>query len=1161
MQKPHANDQDGERGSSALLRRGSPGRRIFGAIGGLALAAALASGAYSSYEKLVVDAPVLTVNGTGYSKDYIMDNELPPSVILGNARQLAGKPWAPEAIIGAMDRDPDYAFRHAYDYVGLLGPKVARDALVSLAGQNDSAIRDYEHYSRLPYSREMLEASIKGASGNPKPLIRYANVYRFLPDASQILGEAIQQARSLGQMNLLLEYADSISGYPGMEGKIKEVAIQELNNGQDLLFLYSMPSYPEHPWVLGLAAQVANRNPLMFLPFADKIKSFPDADGIMQGLFSKFGPETYYVNQNYNIIIGAFPKYSRYPGADPVMILALQKALDLNGEESILEHSGSFSMYPWGEYYVSSAAAKDPSGAIRYLKGYIGNSWAEPVFRTALDSELDSRNGRIVLDHSEELLHFGWGGSYIERAAKIDSTAAIKDYTRYLGYANHEAVLEGAVARSVKDYPAVVLDNAIKFAGRPWGVGYINEAAHADPDEALRAATASRFYLLDKAYLATIRDAAKRASPGALLANIRVCKYAVSEDELSRLVRNAIYRYPAGGLSNYSSYSYMNGSAEWFLKAAQKLEESDPLGVLGLEVSERLMRMPGGIATINRAAENDRLSDTGALLWRFWIWNSLWNRQQLIENAVFNNPMDAVSILEQGNTEQSAALRSIIGKSLSPNIRALLTINFGDTAGSYWDTHRKAALLLVNNPNQSYEDVVDTINDSNRFFSALMNLRYRPDAYGRGAINGLLANQALKKIDVLNSMHEKPGSIRFASVDNASARELYTLMVYGDSEEYTSTYDGLFKRFAAALKKENITPREFMEGIGYDNFREFIMLASQYGRLRDFLAMSGPSFNQQLLQRFVKNIDKEKNMLNEAVAVADTFAAVSDPKILSILQDTVKSEYERVDRSDNKQARIVYGLLAGMFGNDAVVDQQWLSDISKEYNMPNAMFIPSGELFNSDGTDVQEYFFYPDADGKASFADFLAQYRDRREWSIADDGRYIILSSRGGPRRIEIFANKPESGEDGITDMERAMGEQGLSAEVVVHRGHSYYADITISHIPKTARIVSLGSCGGYNNVAAVLAKAPDASIISTKGLGTMLVNDPLDKMLNDYILSGRDINWQKFWDEAQKELGRNPNFKYYTPPYKNLSMLFYKAYNRLMGDSAAPSDGSPYNN
>jgi hypothetical protein len=218
--------------------------------------------------------------------------------------------------------------------------------------------------------------------------------------------------------------------------------------------------------------------------------------------------------------------------------------------------------------------------------------------------------------------------------------------------------------------------------------------------------------------------------------------------------------------------------------------------------------------------------------------------------------------------------------------------------------------------------------------------------------------------------------------------------------------------------------------------------------------------------------------------------------------------------------------------------------MATKYPMENVSELESKELFNPDNKNIQQYFFYNDQDGKDSFANFLSYYKAQPDWKIKDYPTYIVISKKENGKTLEMYANKPEAEDQGPDDIQAVFASKNIKTIVVVHRGHSYHAEKTIGHITNIARIVWMGSCGGYREVAGVLEKSPKAHIISTKGTGTMLVNDPLLKMLNEDILSGKNIAWSMFWNKAEKKLGANENFSNYVPPDKNLGVNFLKAYN-----------------
>ena len=119
----------------------------------------------------------------------------------------------------------------------------------------------------------------------------------------------------------------------------------------------------------------------------------------------------------------------------------------------------------------------------------------------------------------------------------------------------------------------------------------------------------------------------------------------------------------------------------------------------------------------------------------------------------------------------------------------------------------------------------------------------------------------------------------------------------------------------------------------------------------------------------------------------------------------------------------------------------------------------------------------------------------------------------------------------------------GRYPDIAVHRGHSYYLDGTLDILNQSTKIVILGSCGGYHQVAKALENAEDVQIISTKQIGTMSVNDVLIKDMAEMLRNGKSIDWKIFWTDLEKKLKNNEKFYDYIPPYKNLGAIFIKAY------------------
>jgi hypothetical protein len=288
----------------------------------------------------------------------------------------------------------------------------------------------------------------------------------------------------------------------------------------------------------------------------------------------------------------------------------------------------------------------------------------------------------------------------------------------------------------------------------------------------------------------------------------------------------------------------------------------------------------------------------------------------------------------------------------------------------------------------------------------------------------------------------------------------------------------------------------------------------------------------------------------QAMTAAELLAAPLDAHTLRLLGETLKVEYTRAAQEQHRDAVVIYGLLIAKLVQEhapALANAE-LTTMATPYlpALPDDTRIPLERMFH-DETSIQWYFFYNDEDGQQSFHSFVAQYQRTKAWRIEDHGSFIRVVSQQPGRRIEIYANKFSADDQGVSDIEAVFRQRHVTPSVIVHRGHSPYVDSTIAKIPPSAALVFLGNCGGATLLDAVLNQAPDTHLITTKGIGTLTVNDPLLKALNDYLLSGHDMTWASFWRSVTPRLAQNPRFADYVPPDKNAGMLFLRAYRSVM--------------
>jgi len=409
----------------------------------------------------------------------------------------------------------------------------------------------------------------------------------------------------------------------------------------------------------------------------------------------------------------------------------------------------------------------------------------------------------------------------------------------------------------------------------------------------------------------------------------------------------------------------------------------------------------------------------------------------------------------------------------------------------------------------------------------------------------------------INALHtvENP-AIRFKILDPLTPEELYYLVVLSEDEIYTSSYLGVYDRIFQRMKAPY--GDSLLMQVHGDYFRKFIKMAAAYNKLEHFLGTMDKQNAGTVMKSFVIHLENAGE--EEAVDVADSYSSIveKNPALARYILNEVKWNYDKNVAAGNKKGTIIYNLLQTLFES---ADTTKKIDLSAQLGIPPVYSIDRSALTDDSGRVIQQVFFYgdKDKDGQNSYIDFLSLFRPKLhtkpEWKITENPQWVTISSlRGKP--VIIYANKPLLGEDDPdAKAQKALNDylydHHLKPTIVIHRGHSYHVKYTIEQMPATARIVVLGSCGGYNNLSEVLKISEDAHIISSKQVGTKTVNEPILHAINNSLVAGKDIDWLPMWRELEASFQKDPaakeRFDDYIPPYKNLGAIFIKAYRKAM--------------
>jgi hypothetical protein len=419
-------------------------------------------------------------------------------------------------------------------------------------------------------------------------------------------------------------------------------------------------------------------------------------------------------------------------------------------------------------------------------------------------------------------------------------------------------------------------------------------------------------------------------------------------------------------------------------------------------------------------------------------------------------------------------------------------------------------------------------------------------------VNGLteqLQSKAIRHfITPINDLHEVSNpAIRFKALAPLDAQDLYYMMVLGENDIYTSSYKNAFDFM---LNRMGTKPHgdSLLMSVNFDHFKKFIKMAAGYNKLDTFLrTMRGTS--EILMRAFVANLESSPS-LEDAVDVADSYGSIRNPVLLRSMLKYVSDNEQRCAQNGNPRGQKIYNLLKMIFLSG---DSTNHIDLSKEIGIPPVYTVDYNKLADDTGRIIEQVFFYGDKDGKESFASYMTSF-PKPDWKIIQTKEWVEIKSMKG-KPILIFANLPL---DNKTDKDAAaqtalidyLDTSNLRPTIVIHRGHSYHLQYTIRQLPESARIVMLGSCGGYNNLKQILDYAPEAHIISTKQIGARDVNKPIIEAINNTLRAGKNIDWREMWNDLEilfTKAGRDKKdlFDDYIPPHKNLGALFIKAYTK----------------
>ena len=403
-------------------------------------------------------------------------------------------------------------------------------------------------------------------------------------------------------------------------------------------------------------------------------------------------------------------------------------------------------------------------------------------------------------------------------------------------------------------------------------------------------------------------------------------------------------------------------------------------------------------------------------------------------------------------------------------------------------------------------------------------------------------------VNEINALHdERNDNFRFKKLEELNEFDLYYLAVLAEEEIYTSSFVvGVYPRI---FQRMNI-PRSdsLLLLLHNDYYKKFIKMCAAYNTLDNFLSRMDRSAAETMMKNFVNGLETTRT-LEDAVDVADSYASIYNPKLRKLILEQVQTNLTTNQQQNNKRGELIYDLLNTIFLS---MDSTKKIDIAAKFGIDPVYVMPRKSLQDTSGRVIIQQFSYGDKDAVNYFASFMSHFNNPA-WKITRKPNWVEINSAKGSSPVTIYANLPldEKQELDIQAQDSLISyleENNISPSIVIHRGHSYYLQETINRLPHGAKLVLLGSCGGYQKLNDILKICPTAQIISSKQVAAGVVNQSLIDAITDRLRLGKDLNWDQLWKTVEVRVGAGYRDKFddYIPPHKNLGAIFIMAYDKV---------------
>ncbi|WP_455175387.1 hypothetical protein [Azospirillum largimobile] len=406
---------------------------------------------------------------------------------------------------------------------------------------------------------------------------------------------------------------------------------------------------------------------------------------------------------------------------------------------------------------------------------------------------------------------------------------------------------------------------------------------------------------------------------------------------------------------------------------------------------------------------------------------------------------------------------------------------------------------------------------------------------------------------LLDDMVDDPSADRFRITLALSSEDLFGLIARIGPQLYTSSLDGLVNILQIQLKQERRGILDLARGARTRPLWAEFFIAVVGGGRAGSLFGTNPAVARELMRESIQALLPATGMAQPAAAsgmpdpavVIGVLADAMDLEnraVRAALEDELAAWYRGAGEAPVKAMAGLAGSLHAMRLSGRPATPAFEAERFLQRHSPGAPPVLTAQRLFRDGLNVQRMTFYDDPDGRASFRGFLRQHR-MQGWALHGQSGFVVAVSpdRHG-RRIVIVADVPGAGDAGRAAAWDWMAREGLTPSIVIHRGHSYHEDGTMTEIGPATALVFWGSCGGHTRLRATLERAPDALVLATQNIGVSAVNETLLGIIEERLLADGTIDWNAVWTDARARI-RDRRFAAYKRPDQDSANLAFRAW------------------